>query len=98
MEPRKTLVIMSFKGLEGYRDVLTLVQAALKVDRPRITKNLLGAWVYSRKVDFKEACTVVDIVNARKLDVTVYLDDKPIRTFSDVKAIFFGFPLEEVPE
>ena len=50
----------------------------------------------SLRITFKEACTVVDIVNARKLDVTIYLDGKPVRTFSDVKAIFFGFPLEGV--
>jgi hypothetical protein len=56
----------------------------------------MGTYVYSRKVTFQEACTVVDIVNSRKLDVTVYLDGRPVKTFGDVRAVFYGFPLEEV--
>jgi hypothetical protein len=94
MEPRKTLTIRSnSNSVWAYGDVLRAARI-LGTLRPRITEDITGSWVYSRKVNFKEACTVVDIVNSRKLDVTIYLEGKPVRTFNDVKAIFFGFPLE----
>jgi hypothetical protein len=96
MEPKKELIIRSNSdSIWAYGDVLRAAQI-LGATRPRIMNDISGAWVYSRKVNFKEACTVLDIVTKRKLDVTIYLDGKPVKTFGDVKAIFFGFPLEEV--